>query len=66
MKCLLEEIETMGEILVSKFLSYIAIRYGIRRDTGLEYIRDWCDGGYISIHNDIIKFMKKPDWWEQQ
>ncbi len=64
MKCLLQEIETLKEIHISKFLSYIAVRYGIRRDTGLEYIKDWCDGGYISVHNDIIKFIRKPEWWE--
>jgi hypothetical protein len=35
MRALLEEIEKLGQIYVTEFLSYIAVRYGIRRATGL-------------------------------
>jgi uroporphyrinogen-III decarboxylase len=64
MKILLKEIEEAGEIPVVKFLSYAANRWGIRRATSMEYLEDWCDGEYISIHNGIIKFEKKPEWWK--
>jgi hypothetical protein len=61
MKSLLEEIENDGETSVSEFLSHIAVDYGIRRTTGLEYLRDWIDGGYITIEKNIIKFKKKSE-----
>lgn len=61
MKYLLEEIERSGEVPIPKFLSSIAVQYGIRRATGLEYLRDWIDGDYISIKNNIIRFLKKPE-----
>ena len=61
MMCLLEELEKMGEVPVLEFLSYIAVKYGIRRTTGLEYLEDWSDGGYISLERDIIRFLKKPE-----
>lgn len=64
MNILLREIESSGEIAVTEFLGYIAVRYGIRRTTGLEYLDDWVDSGYISISNDVIKFVKKPQWWK--
>jgi hypothetical protein len=63
MKFLLEEIEKKETIPLMEFLSYIAINYGIRRETGWEYIRDWIDGGCISVDNHIIKFIKKPEEW---
>jgi len=64
MSILLQEIEKMGEISISDFLSYIAVRYGIRRTTGFEYLDDWLDGGYIAIDDNMIKFVKKPEWWK--
>ena len=63
MRALLEEIQKFGEISITEFLSYIAVRYGIRRATGFEYLDDWLDGGYITIQDNIIKFIKKPEWW---
>jgi hypothetical protein len=35
LKALLEELETVKEIKVNKWLSNLAIRYGIRRSTAL-------------------------------
>jgi hypothetical protein len=64
MRALLEELQQFGEISVTEFLSYIAVRYGIRRATGFEYLDDWLDGGYITIQDNIIKFIKKPEWWK--
>lgn len=64
MRVLLEEIEKIKEISVAEFLSYIAVRYGIRRATGYEYLNDWVDGGYITIQDNVIKFVKKPEWWK--
>jgi hypothetical protein len=64
MRALLEEIEKLGQISVTEFLSYIAVRYGVRRKTGVEYLDDWVDGGYITIQDNIIKFVKKPEWWK--
>lgn len=64
MRALLEEIEKLGQISVTEFLSYIAVRYGVRRKTGFEYLDDWVDGGYITIQDNIIKFVKKPEWWK--
>jgi hypothetical protein len=64
MCALLEEIEKNKEMPVSEFLSYIAVRYGIRRTTGYEYLDDWLDGGYITVEDNIIKFAKKPEWWK--
>jgi hypothetical protein len=61
MNYLLGEIEEKKEIPISQFLSNIAIKYGIRRATGLEYLRDWADGGYIKIENNTIRFVKRPD-----
>ena len=55
---LLKELETMKKITVSKWLSHIAVNYGIRRPTGLEYLREWEDGGYITIEESVIKFVK--------
>lgn len=62
MRILLREIEKLEEISMPKFLSYIANKYGIRRATGYEYLEDWCDSGYISIDENIIKFVKMPEW----
>lgn len=64
MRALLDEIEKIGEMPVDEFLSYVAVRYGIRRVTGEEYLSDWVNGGYISIKDDVIKFVKKPEWWK--
>ena len=61
MMYLLEELEKMGEVPVPEFLSYIAVKYGIRRTTGLEYLEDWSDGGYISLEKGIIRLLKKPE-----
>ena len=63
MRILLEEIQKAEEIPVPKFLSYVANRWVIRRTTTLEYLEDWCDGEYVSINNNVIKFLKKPEWW---
>jgi hypothetical protein len=64
MRALLEEIQKTGMIPINEFLSYIAVKYGIRRATGYEYLDDWADGGYITVQNGIIKFVKKPEWWK--
>ena len=64
MRWLLQEIQNSGEIPLSKFFSYVAVRYGLRRATAEEYLEEWSDGGYISINNNIIKFVKKPEWWK--
>ena len=64
MRALLEELAEIGEIPVTEFLSYVAVRYGIRRTTVFEYLDDWLDGGYITIQDNIIKFVKKPEWWK--
>ena len=61
MSALLEEIRSKKEMSVTKFLSYIAVKYGIRRATGQEYLRDWLDGGYITIEKDVIKFVKTDE-----
>jgi hypothetical protein len=58
LRALLMELENMKEIGISKWLSHTAIRYGIRRATALEYLREWEDGGYIVIKDDVIKFVK--------
>jgi hypothetical protein len=64
MKILLEEIEQRKKVSVKEFLSSIAVSYGIRRKTGLEYISDWVDGEYISVQNGVITFLKKPKEWK--
>lgn len=61
MKSLLEDLEKRKRISVTEFLSYIAVNYGIRRSTGQEYLRDWIDGGYITIEKGIIFFLKKNE-----
>ncbi len=55
---LLKELESLKKIKINKWLSHVAINYGIRRPTGLEYLREWEDGGYIKIENDVIQFVK--------
>jgi hypothetical protein len=60
-RALLEELEALKEIGVRKFLSDIAVKYGIKRTTGLEYLTEWEDGGYITIENNVIKFVKKVE-----
>jgi len=62
MKYLLEEIEERKEILLNEFFSYVEIKYGIRKTTCEEYLRAWLNGGYICIHGDTIKFVKKPQF----
>lgn len=61
MESLFEEIEEAKEIEVPKFLGSIAVKYGIREDTGREYIRDWLNAGCISVEGNVIKFIKKLD-----
>jgi hypothetical protein len=61
MKALLEELRKKKEMSVTEFLSYIAVKYGIRRTTGQEYLRDWLDGGYITIERDIVRFVKTDE-----
>lgn len=61
MKFLLGSIMEAKEVSVEGFLSSIAVNYGIRRATGLEYLRDWEDGGYITIQGKSIKFAKKSE-----
>jgi hypothetical protein len=58
LRALLEELESMRKIRVSKWLSHIAVHYGIRRPTGLEYLREWEDGDYIIIEEGIITFVR--------
>jgi hypothetical protein len=60
MKILLAMIERKGQMSITKFLGYVAVRYGIRRATAMEYLDDWSDVGCISVDNGIIKFVKKP------
>jgi hypothetical protein len=57
-RALLTELEKTKEISMNKWLSDIAVNYGIRRATGLEYLREWEDGGYIRIEDSSIKFVK--------
>lgn len=64
MRALLEELAEIGEIPVARFLSYVSMRYGIRRTTAFEYLDDWLDGGCINIEDSIIRFVKKPEWWK--
>jgi hypothetical protein len=59
MKFLLDEIQELGEVEVSKFLGLIAVKYGIRKATGEEYINDWINAGCITVVNNIIRFVKK-------
>ncbi len=61
-RALLVELEKMKQVHTDKWLSYIALRYGIRRATGIEYIREFEDGGYIKIENDNIIFVKKLEF----
>lgn len=61
----MKRIQKAEEIPVPKFLSYASNRWGIRRTTTLEYLEDWCDGEYVSINNNVIKFLKKPEWWNR-
>jgi len=61
-RALLKELEGIKEINVNKWLSVTAVKYGIRRATALEYLREWEDGGYITINDDIIKFVKNVEY----
>jgi len=61
MRSLLEDLKKRKKISATEFLSYIAVNYGIRRSTGQEYLRDWIDGGYITIKKGIIFFLKKNE-----
>jgi hypothetical protein len=61
MAFLLDQIEAAGEIPVSEFLGYTAVKYGIREATGREYVRDWENAGCISVRNGVIKFVRKLD-----
>lgn len=63
MKYLLEKLEQKGQMKLREFLSSLAIHYGIRKSTGMEYIEAWVDGGYVSVEGDVIKFLKKPEEW---
>jgi hypothetical protein len=51
-------LEGVKEIRVIKWLSDVAVKYGIRRATALEYLREWEDGGYIMIEDGILKFVR--------
>ena len=62
MMILLAEIEQMKRIPLKEFFSHVAVQYGIRRDTAVEYVEDWIDGGYISVENNVIHFIKKPEY----
>jgi len=61
-RALLKELEGVKEINVSKWLGDIAVKYGIRRATALEYLREWEDGGYITIDNGTVKFVKNVEY----
>jgi len=63
MKYLLDELEEIREVRLSEYLSHLAIDYGIRKKTALEYIEAWKDGGCITVKGDKIKFLKKPEKW---
>ena len=64
MKYLLEQLEQKGKMKLNEFLSNIAVHYGIRKATGMEYIEAWMDGGYVTIEGDVIKYVRKPEEWE--
>ena len=64
MACLLEELEQAKTIGIKEFLSHIAVDYGIRRNTGNEYLQDWLDAGCISIKDGKIKFQRRPKGME--
>ena len=66
MQALLIQIEEAGTIPLNRFLSRVAIQYGIRRKTALEYINDWLDGGYISIENQVIHFISSSPIEQEQ
>lgn len=63
-KFLLEELEQMKEAPMKEWLSHIAVRYGIARETGLKYIKDWIDGEFIVVQEEVIKFLRKPEEWK--
>jgi hypothetical protein len=64
MKFLLEELEQAKDVKMDEWLGNIAVLYGIARETGLKYIRDWVAGGFVVVNGDVIKFIKKPEDWK--
>jgi hypothetical protein len=61
MKYLFNELKEGKKVTTEEFLGSIAVHHGIRRTTGEEYLRDWMDSGYITIDNNKIRLVRKPE-----
>lgn len=56
---LLEELRKAKEIDIEKWTEYITQEYAIEKETVSRYLKEQKEAGYITIENNIIKFVKK-------
>jgi len=56
---IIQELESKKEVDMDEFLGLMGIKYGIRRQTSKEYLKDWLDYGVIEISDGKIKWLGK-------
>ena len=58
---ILELLKSEKEVDVNEFLGLMGTKYGIRRQTSKEYLKDWVDYGVIEISDGKIKWLGKKE-----
>ena len=62
---IMQELESKKEVDMDEFLGLMGIKYGIRRQTSKEYLKDWLDYGVIEISDGKIKWLGKKESKEE-
>jgi len=62
---IMQELRSKKEVDVDQFLGLLGTKYGIRRQTGKEYLKDLLDYGVIEISDGKIKWLGKKESKEE-
>ena len=62
---IMQELKSKKEVDVDQFLGLMGTKYGIRRQTSKEYLKDLQDYGVIEISDSKIKWLGKKESEEE-
>jgi len=62
---IMQELRSKKEVDVDQFLGLMGTKYGIRRQTSKEYLKDLLDYGVIEVSDGKIKWLGKKESKEE-
>lgn len=62
---IMQELKSKKEVDVDQFLGLLGTKYGIRRQTSKEYLKDLLDYGVIEISDGKVKWLGKKESEEE-